>query len=218
MDADQVGGAWGDCGDLLDGGWALRDGALVGWSRFHEILVNCGNGDSDGSSKLESSHLVPSSSANDTAAAHTPSGLGYLKSTNGLLLSSFNQTPAIENAGAGTSGDNAAFSIRVKSGTFAENEDLIPHASVHVNLNDNSTGVELVVRLPIVEQEDFTAVDQTVESKAFKKYFATSDSVQHSRCCVENFDAMPVAATGEGANCTLEEVDELITTDYYSDV
>ena len=135
-----------------------------------------------------------------------------------MLVSSFNQTPSIEKSAAGTSGDDAAFGVREKSGTIAENEGLIPHASAHANKNDNSMGVKLVVKLITIEQGGFTNGGQTVEFKAFENYFATSDSVQHSRRYVEILDKIMLAATNDGPNFTLEEVDELITIDYCSDV
>ena len=72
MEAAQVGGAWiGDNMRYLP----LVDGSLV-----HGNLVNHGNGDSNGSSKLETSHLSPSFSTNDTSVSHIPSVLGSLQS------------------------------------------------------------------------------------------------------------------------------------------
>ena len=79
-------------------------------------------------------------------------------------------------------------------------------------------GTELVVNLPNIKQGHSTSGNQTVGSMALLDYFASSDSVQHSRRCVEILDTMPLPATGEGANFTLKEVDELIVIDYRSDV
>ena len=78
--------------------------------------------------------------------------------------------------------------------------------------------VELVASLPTIERGDFTAGNQTVESKALANYFAISDYFQPSRHCVKKFGAMTLAATGKGANFTLEEIDELITIDFCRDI
>ena len=62
-----------------------------------------------------------------------------------------------------TGGDNYAFVISNKSVTISENEDLIPHASVHAIQNNNLTRVELVVNLPTIGRGYFTSGGQRVE-------------------------------------------------------
>ena len=56
-----------------------------------------------------------------------------------------------------------------------------------------------------------------MESKALAKYFATSDSAQHSRRCLEIFHPIPLAETSKPVNLTLEEVDDIIDIWYHID-
>ena len=64
--------------------------------------------------------------------------------------------------------------------------------------------MELAVKFPVIKQIYFTSGVHIVKSKAFANYFETSDFIQHSRCCIEILDAIPLTATGEGANFKLE--------------
>ena len=72
--------------------------------------------------------------------------------------------------------------------------------------------------MPTIKQLYFTSGNQTVESKVIDNYFATSDSVQQPQRCVEFLRATPIGAISEGANFMIEEVYNIITSDYYRDV
>ena len=127
-------------------------------------------------------------------------------------MSSFIPTTDVATTGVGsTSGDYAAFDVKSKYDAIAENEDLIPHTHVHANKNEKSMRTELVVNLFSLEQGDFITGNYTVESNVLVNYFAASDYVHHSWCCIESLDE-------KGANFTLEEVGELITIDYCRDI
>ena len=51
-------------------------------------------------------------------------------------------------------------------------------------------------------------------SKALANYFATSDTVQYSRLCMDIMDAMPLTETGEGTTSGLKKlmISSLLTT------
>ena len=54
-----------------------------------------------------------------------------------------------------------------------------------------------------------------MESNMLPNYFLTLGSVQHSKRCVEVFDAIQLDTIGKGDNLTLVEVYELINVYYY---
>ena len=182
----------------------------------HGNLANSGDDNIGGSSKLDPSSIYPYYSSNDNSTDCILSVLGTPQGMGALMLYYFIQPPIILVAGADVAScDNDAFGVNAKSDTISEDEDFIPQASTHANQNENSIGVELVVTLTTIKQGDFTSENHTVASKAVKKYFATSDYIQHSWHCIEILDAMPLASVGEGDKLTHEKVDELTTVDYY---
>ena len=78
--------------------------------------------------------------------------------------------------------------------------------------------MKLLVKLTTFEQEDFTAGNKTVGFEAPVNHFQTLNSVQQLKHCVEILDSMPPASICDGSNFTLEEVDDIITINYFSDV
>ena len=65
-------------------------------------------------------------------------------------------------------------------------------------------------------KDGFTYGNQIMDYKAIINVFETSYSVQQLRRCLDVLDVIPLAATDEGGNFTLEEVDDLFTLDYCS--
>ena len=72
-----------------------------------------------------------------------------------LVLFSFTPNPAIVMGSAG-GGGNSAFGVESKSDAISGEKELIPHACVNGNKNENLTCAELVVNLPNLEQKYFT--------------------------------------------------------------
>ena len=113
--------------------------------------------------------------------------------------------------------NNSDFIVNSESDAIAEKENFIPQASAHVNKNENSTDIELVENLTNIKKGYFTSGDNTLESKALKNYFATSDSVQHSWRCIEILGTMPVVATNKGDKFIIDEFGDIINVYYYID-
>ena len=131
-------------GNLLDVDRLIKNSHLVHCPQVHGNLANHVNFNINGSSKLDSSRCVPSSSSDDDSTAFTTSDIGCPQVTGAMIFSSFILTPAIFTGGSvSDSGDNSAFGAKAKSESIAENEDLIPHASLYENkkIKFNASGI-----------------------------------------------------------------------------
>ena len=121
-------------GDLLGGDRAIKYGHLVHCPQVRGNLANHGNGNINGSSKLDSYCCSSYYSSYDDATACTTSNLGFPQVMGNMLFSSFILTPSILAGGTGSaSGDNSAFDSQAKSESIAENYDLISRASLYAN-------------------------------------------------------------------------------------
>ena len=126
---------------------------LVHGCQDHGNIMNHGDGNRNRSSKLYPYNHDPYYSYDDDASDRTSFDIGCPQGVGTPLLSPFIPTPAIDTASAGSiSGNNTNFGVKFKSGEISGNEDLITHASMHTNKNDNSMHAELEVNLPTLEQ------------------------------------------------------------------
>ena len=120
-----------DNGDMMDRYQYLRDRYFIDRSPAHGNLENCGNGDSDVSSKTDPSHL--------SRLSHPfPIYFYFLQRARAqLLYSLIPPTDIYMRGNASASSDNADFGVKDKSDTIYGNGDFIPRASSHANQNDN---------------------------------------------------------------------------------
>ena len=115
-----------DNGYFMDGDHDMIYRPLVAGYQYYGNIENRGIANIGSPSKLDTSHIYPSSSSNDDDTTYIPSILGYHHRAVTPLLSYLISTHTTFTDGVGgTRGDNDDFGISKKSDAISENQDLI---------------------------------------------------------------------------------------------